>query len=84
MDRSQAETDLSFEEAYNRLEEVVRRLEEEALPLEEALALYERGIDLARHCQALLDRTELRITQLIEEGNEIHEEPFEPESGGGR
>jgi|YelNatPaOPRAMG01_1025707.scaffolds.fasta_scaffold61891_3 exodeoxyribonuclease VII small subunit len=79
MDRPQVEENLSFEEAYNRLEQVVRRLEEEALPLEEALALYEQGIALARHCQALLDRTELRITQLIEEGNELREEPFEAE-----
>ncbi|MGC8872951.1 MAG: exodeoxyribonuclease VII small subunit [Chloroflexia bacterium] len=81
MEPLQPEEALSFEEAYSRLEEVVRRLEEEVLPLEEALALYERGIALARHCQALLDRTELRITQLVEEGNEIREKPFEPECG---
>ncbi len=67
------QTDLSFEDAFAQLEEVVRRLEGGDLPLQEALALYERGVALAAHCQGLLDRAELRVTQLPgEEG-----EPFD-------
>jgi len=61
------ETDLPFEQALAALEEIVRRLEGGDLPLEEALALYERGMALAQHCQELLDRAELRVTRLAEE-----------------
>jgi|YelNatPaOPRAMG01_1025707.scaffolds.fasta_scaffold410287_1 exodeoxyribonuclease VII small subunit len=61
------EADLPFEQALAALEEIVRRLEGGELPLEEALALYERGMALAQHCQELLDRAELRVTRLAEE-----------------
>ena len=54
----------SFEAVYKRLEETVRRLEEGGLTLDESIALYEQGMDLARTCQTLLDRAELRITNL--------------------
>lgn len=66
-------SELSFEDAFAQLEEVVQRLEGGDLPLQEALALYERGVALADHCQRLLDQAELRVTQLLGE----EEEPFE-------
>ncbi len=57
--------DLTFEQAFAELEEVVRALEAGNQPLEEALALYERGMQLAARCQKLLDAAELRIRQLV-------------------
>lgn len=60
--------DLTFEQAFAELEEVVRALEEGNQPLEEALALYERGMQLAARCQKLLDTAELRIRQLVPNG----------------
>ena len=54
----------SFEAVYRRLEESVRRLEEGGLTLDESIALYEEGMTLAKQCQGLLDRAELRITTL--------------------
>jgi exodeoxyribonuclease VII small subunit len=56
----------SFEELYRSLEETVAKLEKGGLPLEESIALYERGMELAKRCQALLDKAELRITKLRE------------------
>ena len=69
---------LSFEEAFAQLEETVRRLEEGNLPLEEALALYERGMELAALCTERLDQAELRVRRLIPtpEGD-LSTEPFE-------
>ncbi len=64
----------SFEKAFRRLEEAVARLEEGGLPLEEALALYEEGMSLAKSCQELLDKAELRITRLQEEFAAYREE----------
>lgn len=55
---------LSFEEAFGDLEATVRRLDGDELTLEEALALYERGMGLARRCGDALDAAELQVEQL--------------------
>jgi exodeoxyribonuclease VII small subunit len=60
---SELET-LSFEQAFTELEELVRQLEAGDLSLDQTLALYERGMALAAHCNAKLDMAELRIRQL--------------------
>lgn len=54
----------SFEELFQELEAAVDRLEAGNLPLDQALALYERGMELAKKCSAQLDRAELRIKEL--------------------
>lgn len=79
---------LAFEEALGRLDETVNALEGGQLPLEEALRLYEEGVRLARRCQEMLDRAELRIQRLsLDEGAQTREgsdsiyvlEPFDPD-----
>jgi exodeoxyribonuclease VII small subunit len=60
------EQQLSFEEAYRELEATVHMLEEGSLTLEESLALYERGIQLARRCQAALDAAEMQVEQMAD------------------
>jgi len=59
---------LTFEEAYARLEAIVARLESGELTLDESVALYEQGQALARHCSDLLDKAELRVQQIAEDG----------------
>lgn len=61
-------SDLSFETAYAELDGIITRLESGELPLEDAVALYERGRQLAAHCQTLLDSAELRVSQLNDDG----------------
>lgn len=61
-----AKRDDSFEELYHKLEEAVDKLERGGLPLEQSIALYEEGMELAKRCQTILDRAELRITTLRE------------------
>jgi exodeoxyribonuclease VII small subunit len=56
---------LSFEQAFQELEETVQRLEAGNLTLEEAIALFERGTQLAAYCGKLLDQAELRVRQLV-------------------
>ena len=60
------ESSASFGESYRKLEETVEKLERGGLPLEESIALYEEGMELAKHCQGILDKAELRITKLRE------------------
>lgn len=58
----------SFEEAYAELEAIVAKLEAGELSLEDSIRLYERGRALAAHCQNLLDKAELRVNQLNDNG----------------
>ncbi len=61
---SKTNENLSFEEAFNRLQETSARLEQGSLTLDQSLALYEEGVALARYCRDLLDKAELRLTQI--------------------
>jgi exodeoxyribonuclease VII small subunit len=61
---------LSFELAFGELEATVQRLEAGDLTLEEAIALYERGMRLARHCNNVLDTAELQVKQLAPASNQ--------------
>ncbi|MGA2489121.1 MAG: exodeoxyribonuclease VII small subunit [Anaerolineales bacterium] len=65
--------EFSYEEAYTELEKIVTKLEAGEQPLEEAVALFERGQKLTRHCAGLLDKAELKIQQLS--GEKL--EPFQ-------
>ena len=57
---------LSYEKAFAELEEIVYGLETNQKSLDEAIALFERGQALAKHCASLLDQAELRVRQLNE------------------
>ena len=52
---------LSYEDARAQLVEVVQRLEAGGTTLEEALALWERGEQLATVCQDWLDGARARL-----------------------
>lgn len=56
--------DISFEQLYNELEATIEKLEEGSLTLDDALALYQRGMELAGECGTMLDRAELKIQEL--------------------
>lgn len=56
--------DVSFEQLYNELEATIEKLEEGNLSLDDALALYQRGIELATECGTMLDDAELKIQEL--------------------
>ena len=54
-DTPQPVAELSYEQARDELVRLVSRIESGQVPLEEAMALWERGEQLAAHCQAKLD-----------------------------
>lgn len=68
-----------FEQSLGELETVVERLENGDLPLEEALKQFERGVELARGCQADLQKAEQRVEILLRKTPDAPAEPFEPE-----
>jgi exodeoxyribonuclease VII small subunit len=59
---------LPFEVALQELQEIVARLEAGDLTLEESLALFERGQQLATHCNRQLEQATLRVEQLTADG----------------
>lgn len=59
-----AVNDESFEDMLGALEAVVGELEEGNLSLGATIETFEQGMSLARRCQQLLARAELRISQI--------------------
>lgn len=60
---------LTYEQAYKELEGIVKQLEAEVGNLDQALELFERGQQLAKHCSGLLEKAELKVQQLTEDGD---------------
>lgn len=55
---------MDFETALAQLEGLVAKMESGTLPLDESLAVYEKGVELARICQRRLDRAEQQVKLL--------------------
>jgi exodeoxyribonuclease VII small subunit len=73
---SDAEQAVPFEQALEELESLVERLESGEGSLEQALADFERGIHLARQCEARLTEAEQTVQQLVGEGEDGQLAPF--------
>lgn len=75
----------SFEKALADLETIVGKLEKGDLPLNESLALFEKGVKLARFLRQELGRAEKKVEILLkDEAGNVKSEPFdvEDEEGG--
>ncbi len=55
---------LSFEEALFELERIVQRLEQGAAKLEDAIAAYQRGESLRKHCEKLLAKAQGEVEKI--------------------
>jgi exodeoxyribonuclease VII small subunit len=73
--------ELTFEQAFGQLEEVVKQLESGELSLEESLALFEKGMRLAKLCEGKLDQAQQKVSQLTGDAGEGSLlEPFQAEA----
>lgn len=81
--------DMTFEKALAELEQVVGKLEKGGVALNESLALFEKGVKLARYLRTELDKAERKVEILLkDEAGESRLEEYavevdEPEGGGG-
>jgi exodeoxyribonuclease VII small subunit len=64
-----------FEASVSELEGIVQEMENGQLPLDQALAAYQRGTTLLRHCQDVLGKAEQTIRVL-----EATPNPDQPQS----
>lgn len=56
----------NFETKLLELEQLVKQLEDSQLPLAESMAAFERGVELSRHCQNMLEQAQLRVQTLMD------------------
>ncbi|HOI45218.1 MAG TPA: exodeoxyribonuclease VII small subunit [Candidatus Aminicenantes bacterium] len=71
-------TNLSFEKALTDLEQTVARLEKGNISLNESLALFEKGVKLARFLRSELDKAERKVEILLkDEKGDIKAESFD-------
>lgn len=68
MTQKQAEEKMDFEHTLQQLQTAVQDLEKGNLPLEQALDKFQEAMLLSKRCQQALEKAELRITQLSEDG----------------
>ncbi|MDG6257346.1 MAG: exodeoxyribonuclease VII small subunit [Methanomicrobiaceae archaeon] len=54
----------TYEELILELRQIVSAIEEGDIGLDESIRLYERGSELVKRCEQLLEDAELKITEL--------------------
>jgi exodeoxyribonuclease VII small subunit len=59
--------DLTFEKALTDLDAIVAKLEKETISLNESLALFEKGVKLARFLRGELDKAERKVEILLKD-----------------
>jgi len=55
---------LRFDEAVDKLQDIIERIESGEVPLEESIERYAEGVELLRHCRAILEKAEKKIAKL--------------------
>ena len=64
---------IQFEQSINELEHIVKQLEKGELTLDDSLQQFEKGINLARTCQKVLNQAEQKI-ELLTKTQEVRDE----------
>lgn len=72
-DKAKTET---FEKSLESLEELVRALESGDKGLDESLALYEKGVTLAKELSARLEDAKSKVESLSKENGKLVKKPF--------
>ena len=70
---------IDFESALKELESLVEKMEQGDIRLEDSLQLFERGVELTRHCQQALREAEQKVQILLEKGQHAEVKPFSDE-----
>jgi exodeoxyribonuclease VII small subunit len=63
-------SDMTFEDAFQRLEETVAMLESGGLTIDQMIAKFEEGMALVAHCRRRLDHAQARVSILARDINE--------------
>lgn len=72
---SKAKTE-SFEDGLESLEELVRELEAGDKGLEDSMALFEKGVALAKDLSKRLEEAKTKVEALSKDGGKLVKKPF--------
>jgi exodeoxyribonuclease VII small subunit len=73
-------TNMTFEKALAELEQIVAKLEKGGVSLNDSLALFEKGVKLARYLRTELDKAERKVEILLkDEKGGMKAEDFDPD-----
>jgi exodeoxyribonuclease VII small subunit len=61
------QSNITFEEAMEKLESIVGRLEDGEVPLEESINLYKEGMELSKWCHDKLKTAEEQLTLIMKD-----------------
>lgn len=68
MEEKNSEKNPSIEEMFLQLEEVIEHLETDSITLEESFQEYNRGMQLIKSCNEVIDGVEKKVLQINGEG----------------
>ena len=69
---------ISFEQSLDELKVIVTKLENGETTLNDSMDLFQRGTELIKNCNSILDEAEQKVVKLIKGDNGNPEEvPFE-------
>ncbi|THB70358.1 MAG: exodeoxyribonuclease VII small subunit [Gammaproteobacteria bacterium] len=71
-----AKTTKSFEKSLSELEKIVEKMENGDLSLEESMKQFEKGVELTRVCQTVLDQAEQKVKLLSTDEGDSSEADF--------
>jgi exodeoxyribonuclease VII small subunit len=60
---------IDFESSLKELELIVTKLEDENINLEDSVKSFEAGINLVKECQKQLEKAELKVKELLDDGS---------------
>ena len=60
---------IDFESSLKELESIVTKLEDENINLEDEVKSFETGINLVKECQKQLEKAELKVKELLDDGS---------------
>ena len=70
----------NFEKTMEELEKITMELEKGDLNLDDSVKKFEKGMELSKNANKILEEAEKRITILIENNGEIQEENLNTDS----
>jgi len=76
MTKTKGDKPESFEKSLESLEELVRELESGDKGLEDSLALFEKGVTLAKDLSKRLEDAKTKIEALSKDGGRLVKKPF--------
>jgi len=65
---SKEDKQIDFEASLKELESIVTKLEDENISLEDSVQSFEAGVNLVKECQKQLQKAELKIKKLLDDG----------------